>query len=137
MTGKTPRIWLSVVRTLPLLWLGLAAPEAAAEGRYSGTVVAVDAGAGKIVVEGMGPWTVKHGQTQLERWTFRITPSTQVVRVRRAEGVAPSGWTRDWVEAPLAAPEVKPGDWVTTVTGDDDDRTAVRILVIEPSDPVS
>lgn len=44
------------------------------EFRYSGTVVAVDQGAGTMIVEGMGPWRVKDGITQLERRTLGVAP---------------------------------------------------------------
>jgi hypothetical protein len=43
------------------------------ESKYSGTVVAVDGTAGAIVVEGMGPWRIKEGVTQVERRTIGVT----------------------------------------------------------------
>ena len=67
-------------------------------GKYSGTVVAVDQTAGTIVVEGMGPWQVKEGLTQLERRTIGVMSSTEFVRLKRATGPAPSGWVGDFVE---------------------------------------
>jgi hypothetical protein len=103
--------------------------------KYSGTVVAVDQTAGTIVVEGMGPWQVKEGVTQVERRTIGIMPSTEFVRLKRATGPAPSGWVGDFVESALPGWQVKPGDWVTVTVKTDDKRpTAVRIDVWEPSE---
>ena len=105
------------------------------EGKYSGTVVAVDQAAGTIVVEGMGPWQVKAGVTQLERRTIGIMPSTAFVRLKRATGPAPRGWVGDFVESALSERQVKPGEWVTvTVKAEDKRPTAVRVDVWEPSE---
>lgn len=104
--------------------------------RYSGTVVAVDRSAGTLVVEGMGPWRVKEGVTQVERRTIAVAPSAAFVGLARATGPAPSGWTGDFVESPLPAWQVKPGDWVTVGLEPGAGRpTAVRIDVGEPSEP--
>lgn len=105
------------------------------EVRYSGTVVAVDRAAGAIVVEGMGPWRVKDGVTQLERRTIVVTPSTELMRLERATGVAPSGWPGDFVESALPEWQVRPGDWVTVVVKPDGTRmTAIRIDVADPGE---
>lgn len=105
------------------------------EGKYSGTVVAVDQTTGTIVVEGMGPWQIKEGVTQLERRTIGVMPSTAFVRLKRATGPAPSGWVGDFVESALPGWQVKPGDWVTVTVKTDDKRpTAVRIDVWAPSE---
>lgn len=106
------------------------------EGRYSGTVVEVDPSAGVIVVEGMGPWQIKEGVTQVERRTVGVTSATAFVRVKRASGPAPSGWVGDFVESGLPAWRVKPGEWVTAITTPGDKKlTAIRIYVWEPSEP--
>jgi hypothetical protein len=102
-------------------------------GNYSGTVVTVDQAAGRIVIEGMGPWQVKEGVTQFERRTIRILPSTEFVKITRATGPAPSGWVGDFLESALPAWQVKAGDWVTVTRKTDERRpTAVRIAVWEP-----
>lgn len=118
---------LTVVASAVPGWSG------AREGRYPGTVVAVDQAVGTIVVEGMGPWRVKEGATQFERRTFAVTHATEFVRLERASGTAPSGWTRDFVESALPAWDVKPGDWVIVTLEPDGKRpTAVKIDVWEP-----
>jgi hypothetical protein len=104
------------------------------ERKYSGTVVEVDRSAGAIVVEGMGPWQVKDGVTQVERRPFGVTASTEFVGVKRASGPAPSGWVGDFIESRLPGWQVKPGDWVTVImTADGKRPTAVRIYVWEPT----
>jgi hypothetical protein len=116
-----------------LLVMPIVAPAAggAGEARYSGTVVAVDRAAGTIVVAGMGPWRVTDGVTQVERRTIAVTSSTGLVGIKRATGVAPSGWAGDYVESALPEWQVKPGDWVTVVLKPDAGRpTASRIDVV-------
>jgi hypothetical protein len=105
------------------------------EAKYSGTVVAVDRAAGTIVVEGMGPWRVKDGVAQLERRTILVAPSTELIRLKRATGDAPSGWSGDFVESVLPEWQVKPGDWVTVAFKRDGTRmTAIRIDVADPGE---
>jgi hypothetical protein len=105
------------------------------ESKYSGTVVAVDRAGGTIVVEGMGPWQVKDGVTQVQRRTIGIKPSTAFVRFTRATGPAPSGWIGDFVESVLPGQQVEPGDWVTVTLKTEDERpTAVRVDVWVPSE---
>jgi hypothetical protein len=105
----------------------------AGQAKYSGTVVAVNRTAGTIVVEGMGPWRIKDGVTQLERRTIGVAPSTEFVRLKRATGAAPSGWEGDFVESALPEWQVKPGDWVTVTAKPD--RTPVTAARIEIGDP--
>jgi hypothetical protein len=105
------------------------------ESRYSGVVKAVDRSAGAIVVEGMGPWQVKDGVTQVERRTIGVTSTTEFVGIKRASGPAPSGWVGDFVESGLPGWQVKPGDWVTLIMKPGDGRpTATRIYVWEPAE---
>ena len=110
-------------------------PCEAAERKYSGTVAAVDQTAGTIVVEGMGPWQVKDGVSQVERRAFVVTSSTEFVRLQRASGIAPSGWTRDFVESALPRWQVELGEWVIVTLAPDGKRpTAVKIVVWKPSE---
>ena len=117
MNSMARSIWMAA-----LAIVAVAAPAApgwsdAREGKYSGTVVAVDQAAGTIVVEGMGPWQVKECVTQVERRTFGVGPSAQFMRLKRATGPAPSGWVGDFVESALPGWQVKPGDWVIVTLG--------------------
>ena len=138
MTRSTSgRVWVVVVVATMLAIAASPIPGWSGdvgEARYSGTVVAVDRAAGTIVVGGMGPWRVKDGVTQLERRTIVVTPSTGLMRLKRATGVA-SGWPGDFVESALPEWQVKPGDWVTVaVKPDGTGMTAIRIDVADPGE---
>lgn len=133
--NRARRIWTAAATALALAALVSPGFGDDRERKYSGTVVAVDQAAGTIVVEGMGPWRVKDGVTQLERRTIGIKPSTEFVRLKRATGPAPSGWVGDFVESAVPERQVKPGEWVTvTVKAEDKRPTAVRVDVWEPSE---
>lgn len=134
---KTARgIWPAALAALVVFLPAVPGWAAAQESKYSGTVVAVDQGAGTIVVEGMGPWRVKDGATRVDRRTIAVTPSTEIVRLKRVSGAAPSGWAGDFVESALPGRQLKPGDWVTvTVKPDGKRATATRIDVSDPSEP--
>jgi hypothetical protein len=128
---KTKSIWIAALLVAPIVAAAVAGRSDAGEAKYSGTVASVDRTAGTIVVEGMGPWRVKEGVTQVERRTIAVTSSTGLVSVKRTTGVAPSGWAGDYVESALPEWQVKPGDWVTVVLKPDAGRpTASRIDVV-------
>lgn len=125
-------IWMAGLLAAAMVAPALVRPSEAGEARYSGTVAVVDRTAETIVVEGMGPWQVKEGVTQVERRTIAVPPSTGLVAIKRASGVAPSGWTGDYVESALPAWQVKPGDWVTVILEPGAGRpTARRIDVLD------
>lgn len=81
---------------------------------HAGTVVAVDAAAGRVVIEELSPGT------QVQRVTARVSSDTRVVEIRRepVEVVVARGpQSRDialtyrWVERPLDLGEIRPGDF--------------------------
>lgn len=131
------RIWAVLAAMVTIT--GSAIPgrgDDAREFRYSGTVVAVDQAAGTMIVEGMGPWRVKDGVTQLERRTLGVAPAAEFVRIERATEAAPSGWPGDFIERALPRWQVKAGDWVTVTARREGARvTAIRIDVGEPGGP--
>ena len=130
--NETTRIWITVL--IGIVVTTIPGRSGAAGAKYSGTVVAVDQAAGTFVVEGMGPWQMKNGVTQVQRRTIAVRPSTEFVRLERATGPAPSGWVGDFVESELTERQVNPGDWVTVTLAAEDRRpTAVRIDVWQPS----
>ena len=94
----------------------------------------MDNAAGTIVVGDMGP-KLPSGESKVTRYTMRVTPSTEVIRVNRAAGTAPSWWFGDYVETKLSASDVKPGDWVTaTAEADKQSLTAVKIVVVDTTE---
>lgn len=105
----------------------------AATARHSGVVMTVNQAAGTVVVGDMGP-RLKNGDSKMAPRTVRVTPSTDFVRVKREPGAAPSGWVGDYTETKLAAWTVKPGDWVT-ITTEGEHLTAVKIIVVDTSEP--
>ena len=121
-----------------LVLLGLAAPgpaEAAAT-RHSGTVVAVDRDAGTIVIEEIGPWRVKDGQTVITRFTVKAGESTAWTRARRATGAGPSGWDGEFIEVPQDAWELKRGEYATIeLEGAGKGQVATRVTVSELDTP--
>ncbi len=133
--NRARSIWIAALTALAVVAPAIPGWSDARGGKYSGTVVAVNQTAGTIVVEGMGPWRVKEGVTQVERRTIGVMPSTEFVRLKRATGLAPSGWIGDFVESALPGWQVKPGDWVIVTLEPDGKRpTAVKIDVWEPGE---
>jgi len=103
--------------------------------RYAGVIQSVDKSADTIVVGDMGP-RLKSGDSRVVPHTIRLKPSTEFVRVKRASGVAPSGWLDDYVETKLSAWDLKPRDWVAVaVERDAKGITATKITVVEMSEP--
>ena len=79
---------------------------------------------------------LESGRSEVRRYTMQVTSSTEFARVKRASGVAPSGWVGDYVETRLPAWDVKPGDWVTIAgEGDAQRPRAVKITVVDTSEP--
>lgn len=120
---------------LSLLALAASSWSEAATTRYAGVVQSLDKTAGTIIVGDMGPM-LKSGESKITPHTILVRPSTEFVRVKRAAGVAPSGWFGDYVETRLSAWELKPGDWVA-IAGEREAKgvTATRITVVDVSEP--
>jgi len=131
--SKRIRISMSWLLSLGLIAAAGIGHAAMAATSYSGVVLSVDQAAGRIVVGDMGP-VLKNGKSEIARRNIQVMPSATVVRVKRAAGVAPSGWVGDYVEAKLAATDIKPGDWVTVSVESDKPRlTAIKITVVDTS----
>ena len=124
-----------VLLMILVLALAVAGPTVAEAMTYAGVVLAIDRTANTIVVGDMGP-LLSSGESEIARRTIRVAPSTEFVRVKRAPGIAPTGWWNDYVETRLAAWDVKPGDFVT-VTGERHGQgfQAVRITVVDTTEP--
>lgn len=98
----------------------------------SGTVTSIDPANGILVVTEMGPWTIANGETVMTRRTFALTARTEFARVSRSDSPAPTGWTGDFVEAPAAPDQLRPGDFVTVEVQRDGARLiARRVTLVE------
>ena len=93
-----------------LLAAGWSLPAGAQTVRHSGTILAVDRGAGTMVLGEIGPWRVVRGATQVTRLTISVTPSTVFSQVGRD---ATRPFPGDFVEAATGAGDLKVGDVVT------------------------
>lgn len=111
---------IRVERVKRVVWLvvmvAVAATAAEAAGadtmRHSGTVVAFDKAAGRLVLGEVGPWRVKDGVTRITELRIALLPGTAFVLVKRVPDAA-TGFPEDWAEAPLDPGALKPGDFVT------------------------
>ena len=109
--------------------LVLAGPALAAEGeRHSGRIVEVRPD-GKLVLEEMGPW--KGPGTGLVRHTFDLAPNTAVGEVRAKATWEPNDVMPGYEVRPLDLTQIKPGDFVTVITGGDR-RAAATLDVVRP-----
>jgi hypothetical protein len=132
--SKRVRLAMSWLLSLGLIAATGVGQAAMAATSYSGVVLSIDQAAGRIVVGDMGP-VLKNGQSEIARRRILVMPSATVVRVKRAAGVAPSGWIGDYVEDKLAATDIKPGDWVTVSVESDKQRlTATKVTVVDTSE---
>ena len=120
--------------TIGLVLLSLAVPGSAQAdaARHSGAVVVVDQAAGTIVIEEIGPWRLKDGQTVITRFTVKPDGSTAWTRARRAAGAGPSGWDGEFIEVPQDAWGLKPGEYATVeVQRVGERQVATRVTVSE------
>jgi hypothetical protein len=100
----------------------------------SGTVTSIDSANGILVVTEMGPWTITNGETVMTRRTFTLTAGTEFARVSRSDNSTPTGWSGDFVEAPAAPDQLRPGDFVTVEAERDGSRwIARRVTLVELS----
>ncbi len=129
MTTRQSYLAMTVAAAL----LSLAAMAwAGGELSVSGTVTSIDPVNGILVVTEMGPWTITNGETVMSRRTFALTARTEFARVSRSDSPAPTGWTGDFVEAPAAPDQLRPGDFVTVEVQRDGARLiARRVTLVE------
>ncbi len=129
------RLWWWLISALAL---GLALASAAwADGvRHSGSLAAVNAAAGTIVLDEVGPWRVEKGATVVTKRTIVVPADATLIVVRRAPQ-APSGYANDWVEERGSLADLKPGVFVTAETERKNGRlTAVRVVIAAPDSGV-
>jgi hypothetical protein len=91
-----------------VLWPAAAAAERTS--RHSGTLVALDASTGRLVLDEVGPRREQDGRTVVRRLRMRITPVTRFVLVRRDHQARYAG---AFTETELTAADLGPGDYIT------------------------
>lgn len=110
----------------------MAGTAGAADGttRHSGTIVEIDAAAGGLVLEEVGPWRVVNGETVVDRVTIRLTDVTTFRSFIRVN--VPGGYQGDFLEVALDAYDVTPGDYATvTSVHSGKTMTALSVAVAE------
>jgi hypothetical protein len=126
-------IRLTFALLLPLLTLTAPVVSSAADpGRttHSGTIAAIDPQEGVLLLDEVGPWRVEQGRTVLTRRTVVLTPDTKFNIFIRAN--VPGGFPGDFLEVPLDADSVTPGDFATVECVRARDRlVAVRVTLAE------
>jgi hypothetical protein len=118
---------MTFVRRLILsavLLAAIAPASALAEERHSGRVVAVDPGAGTVRIEEMLAW--KGPDSGVVERTLRLAPRTVFQTVRRSED--PARWPNAWEARPITVEALRPGDFVTAITGGDDVATTLEVV---------
>jgi hypothetical protein len=102
----------SLMLLLSLL-TGPAAPVAAAPAgaRHSGSVVFIDAERGVLILDEVGPWRAGKGRALTTRLTIDLTMDTKVNTFIRIN--VPDHFAGEFIEVPLEAVDVTPGDVVT------------------------
>ena len=103
----------AVVLAVSLVLVAAASqPSVAAESvKHSGTILEMDAGRGRLVLEEVGPWQVRDGVTQVIRRTIVLTAATRFAIALRAN--APDGFAGAFVEGTLLPAALEVGDLIT------------------------
>jgi hypothetical protein len=64
-----------------------------------------------------------------------VTPSTELTKTTRTQGVAPSGWIGDYVTTRLAPSKIQLGDFVAvTASPEKNGAQALKITVVDMSE---
>lgn len=123
------RTAIPILITVSLL-IAVALPVAVAADtqRHSGTVVSIDPPRGVMVLDEVGPWRIKEGQTVLTRRTITLTPTTTFAVYIRAD--VPGGFARDFLKVALDPEDVVPGDFVTVDCLHEGDRLVARSVSV-------
>jgi hypothetical protein len=117
----------------------LAGPALAADtstSLHSGVIVSIDTTTHRLQLQEMGPWT--SGATKPVTRSIGFGRDTKFELVTRAKGANPQGWIGGYVESPLTASAVHPGDFATvTVEHDRKGPEAAMVQVVRPVGPTS
>jgi hypothetical protein len=100
--------------------------------RFSGTVVAIDAPGATVTIEELGAAPTPTSTPAPRTHTIQLAPATAIRLLQRQPG-ADSGWSGGFAATPMAASDLRPGDFATVLLDRRDARTvASSIDVIRP-----
>jgi hypothetical protein len=101
--------------------------------RYSGTIVAVDSGGSSITLNELGAG-VPGGRNQEIPHVIRLSPGTKILLATRAADSEETGWQGGYAESPIAATDLKPGDFATVEAETRDGKlVAISVVVVRPT----
>ena len=123
---------------LALLAVGLmlvAVAHSAERARYSGRIKEVNPPGQAITLEVLGPWTAPEKIRVVDR-RIVLTKDTQITLAARASDNEATEWPGGFNESPLAAGDLRVGDYATAETEAKDGRLiAVSVVVIRSTSP--
>ncbi len=103
--------------------------------RYSGRIKEVDRSGQAITLEELGPGIAPEKNRVVDR-RLVLTPDTRIELATRAGESEATEWPGGFKESPLAASDLRVGDYVTAETEAKDGRLiAISIVVIRPTNP--
>ena len=117
-----------------MLATGLVTAPAQASGveTHSGILTAIDPARHTVTLSEMGPWTGP--MTARTTRTIAVSPGTRIELVQRAPKPSGGGWPGGYGESPLAAAQLRPGEFATIqVTGRGHPAIALSIEVVGPT----
>ena len=117
------------------LVLGLSGPARADNDtmRLSGTVVAVDVEAATVTIEEIGAAPTPTATAGPRAHTIQLAPATAIRLLQRQPGRAENGWSGGFAVTPMAARDLRPGDFATVLLDRRDARPAASSIdVIRP-----
>jgi hypothetical protein len=101
--------------------------------RYSGTIVAVDPAGSSITLNELGAG-VPGGRNQEIPHVIGLSPGTKLLLATRAADSEETGWRGGYTESPIAATDLKPGDFATVEAETRDGKlVAISVVVVRPT----
>jgi hypothetical protein len=101
--------------------------------RYSGTIVAVDPAGSSITLTELGAG-VPGGRNEVIPRVIGLSPGTTLLLATRAADGEETGWRGGYTESPIAATDLKPGDFATVEAETRDGKlVAISVVVVRPT----
>jgi len=101
--------------------------------RYSGTIVAVDLAGSSITLNELGA-AGPGGRNQEIPRVIGLAPGTKLLLAVRAADSEDAEWRGGYTESPIAATDLKPGDFATVEAETRDGKlVAISVVVVRPT----